>query len=99
MDLTPTAPSKRDSSPPGRPVSESALTTYMMGHSAFQLLFSGLELGLFALLYQKPGLNRQAIARSLGLEDHAARCLLFGLAAMGLLKKSADGYANSDIIS
>jgi len=73
-------------------------TISMMGHSAFQYLYSGLELGLFELLFGKPGRTRDDIADSLQLEDLPGRCLLFGLTALGLIRKYDEVYSNSVLI-
>lgn len=70
----------------------------MAGHSAFQLLWAGHELGLFGLLSRRPKLTRTEIAAELGLQDYPCRVLLVGLAALGLVVKEADGYRNATVV-
>ena len=43
------------------------------GHSAFQLLWAGVELGLYDELSQKPDQDLSSLAQSLGLESYPAR--------------------------
>lgn len=74
------------------------LTLCLMGHSAFQYFYAGLELGLFTTLERQPHLTVEDVAREAGLEHHPARCLLFGLTALGLLCKDDDGYTNAEVI-
>ncbi len=74
------------------------LTLYTMGHSAFQYLYAGLELGVFDLLQEKPGLGREEVARALGLEHLPSRCLLLGLTSLGLLQVSDGRYENSEFV-
>lgn len=81
------------------PESVRNLTLYMMGHSAFQYLYSGLELGLFELLLQNPDMRREDIASKLKLEELPSRCLLFGLTALGLVTKTKGVYSNSAFIT
>lgn len=65
------------------------------GHSAFQLLWAGVELELFTLLSQEPDLNLEQISERLGLQYYPCRVLLVGLTALGLIKKQELGYANA----
>ena len=68
------------------------------GHTAFQLLWAGLELGLYDLLAAKPDLNLDKIADALNLSRQPARILIVGLTALGIVKRSADGdYRNSEL--
>src|SRR6185295_11374755 len=53
------------------------------------------ELGLFTLLVQRPGLTAEEIASELKLEDRAARGLLLGVSALGLIRSSNGEFANS----
>lgn len=75
------------------------LTLCSMGHSAFQHLYAGFDLGVFDLLYREPGLQREDIAIALKLEKTPARCLLLGLTALDFVIKSTDVYFNSDLIN
>jgi len=68
------------------------------GHSAFQLLWAGLELGVFAALSKKPGMSRQEIARAANIESQPARILMTGLTALKLVVKDGDSYRNSALI-
>jgi len=74
------------------------LVLIMGGHSAFQLLWAGVELGLFDLLSESPNLTRAEIAERLGLQDYPCRVLLIGLTALGLTVKDADRYRNASLV-
>ncbi len=68
------------------------------GHSAFQLLWAGDQLGLYTLLADEPGLGLDEIARRLELETYPCRILLVGLTALGILRKEDGGYHNAELI-
>lgn len=65
------------------------------GHTAFQLLWAGVELGLFDTLSAKPGQTLDELARSLKLEHQPARILLIGLTALGIIKLENGRYNNA----
>ena len=65
------------------------------GHTAFALLWAGVELGLYALLEEEPGLTLEAIAKRLSIEHQPARILLTGLTALKILTKQKDRYFNA----
>lgn len=67
------------------------------GHTAFQLLWSGVQVGLFDTLAANPGLQRAQLCEKLGLEDYPARVLLTGLTALGLIRKEDEGYFNASL--
>ena len=68
------------------------------GHSAFQLLWAGVKLGLFAALSKNPGLTKNEIAEKIGIQAQPARILLTGLTALKLLVKEKDRYRNPAIV-
>jgi len=74
-------------------------TLCMMGHSAFQYVYAGLELRLFELLAGRPGLTRKDVARALRLEYLPSRCLLLGLTALGFLRRSGESYSNGPLVA
>lgn len=76
---------------------ENGLLMLMHGHVAFQLLWSGAELGLFALLSRRGPLTRERIAAALKLELQPTRILLMGLVSLRVLRKNGDHYANGDV--
>lgn len=73
------------------------LNLIAQGHSAFQLLWSAVKLGVFTELSREPGLELSAIGSRVGLEPYACRVLLVGLAALGLVTKSGNAYRNAAI--
>ena len=73
-------------------------TLCSMGHSAFQYLYAGFELGVFELLANSPGLSEAKIARGIRLGCIPGRCLVFGLTSLGFLAKEGSGYLNSSLI-
>lgn len=67
------------------------------GHTAFQLLWAGIELGVFDLLSQRPGLMLNELAECVELDLQPARILLVGLVALGLVVKSGERYRNAKL--
>jgi hypothetical protein len=68
------------------------------GHSAFQLLWAGVELGLYDQLAAKPDMNLDEVASALGLSRQPARILMTGLTALGLVIRSPQGsYRNASL--
>jgi L-tyrosine C(3)-methyltransferase len=74
------------------------LVLLSMGHSAFQLFYAALELGVFRLLYRAGALTRTEIGASLGLQSRPSRCLLLGLTALGLVQKAGERYSNAELL-
>ena len=68
------------------------------GHTAFQLLWAGVQLGVFALLSKEPGLSRTEISSNIGIQDQPAKVLLTGLAALRLVLKDGDAYRNARVV-
>jgi hypothetical protein len=67
------------------------------GHSAFQLLWAGVELGLFDFLSREPEAELEQIGARLGLARYPARVLLVGLTALGLVRKNGVRYRNANL--
>jgi hypothetical protein len=67
------------------------------GHTAFQLLWAGVELGLYDKLSAKPGQTLGELAQSMGLAHQPARILLIGLTALGVLKLENERYHNAEV--
>jgi hypothetical protein len=68
------------------------------GHSAFQLLWAGVELGLYDHLSAKPDMNLEEVAGVLGLAHQPARILMTGLTALGVVIRSPQGrYRNAGL--
>ncbi len=64
------------------------------GHIFFQTLSAAVELDLFTLLDEHPGLTCGEIASRLKVEEKPVRILLLGCASLGLVRKRSDGYFN-----
>jgi hypothetical protein len=75
------------------------LNFILFGHAAFQYLNAGCALGVFELLQSQPGLTRGEVSRALCLEELPTRILLFGLAALKLVRKDGRQYRNSSVIT
>ncbi|MEO7261983.1 MAG: methyltransferase [Jatrophihabitantaceae bacterium] len=84
---------------PATPLAEDDLTRILFGHSAFQYLRAGTELGLFDLLERRPGLDRKELATALELQDRALDILLLGVTALRLVDQSDDTYRNNQTVS
>jgi len=74
------------------------LVLLLYGHSAFQNLYAGCELGVFELLWKNPDLSQTEIAQHLQLEAYPTKALLLGLTALKLIQKVGDKYRNSLVI-
>lgn len=74
-----------------------SLVLISCGHTAFQLLWAGVQLGVFDLLSESPGLTRDEIAERIGLQSQPARILMTGLAALRLVEKDGAKFHNSKI--
>ncbi|MGR6033908.1 MAG: methyltransferase [Candidatus Nitrosoglobus sp.] len=67
------------------------------GHTAFQLLWAGVELGLYDLLSKNPESSFDEIANSLNLEPQPTRVLLTGLTVLRIIKKNGRQYTNAKL--
>jgi len=68
------------------------------GHTAFQLLWAGIELGVFTHLSRHPDASATEIAEAAVLEPQPARILLTGLTALKLILKDGEHYRNSALV-
>lgn len=62
------------------------------GHTAFQLLWAGVELGVFDRLSAQPGQNMDQLADALGIGPYPCSVLIVGLTALGLIKRDDNGH-------
>lgn len=74
------------------------LVQILYGHSAFQNLYAGCELGLFELLSKQPELSSTEISQHLNLAEYPTKALLLALTALKLIQKIGDRYRNSLVI-
>lgn len=75
-----------------------SLVLIMGGHTAFQLLWAGVQLGVFSALSDMPGISKADIGEKTKLEARPLRILLTGLTALRLIQKEGDSYRNSAIV-
>jgi ubiquinone/menaquinone biosynthesis C-methylase UbiE len=75
------------------------LTPVLLGHSAFQFVRAGCELGLFELLEGSPGLTREQLGEALKLQDRALDILLLGVTSLRLVDRGNGGYRNGAALS
>ena len=68
------------------------------GHTASQLLWAAVQLGVFDTLSATPDLTRDQIAKKIGLQSQPARILMTGLAALRLVQKEDDRFRNTPIV-
>jgi hypothetical protein len=68
------------------------------GHSAFQLLWAGVSLGVFDRLDEQPGQTLDQLATAVCLEPQPARILFSGLATLRLIQKETGKFRNSPIV-
>ena len=89
---------KTTGSPIISPFSLDDFTLILFGHSAFQYLNAGAELGIFEHLRSNPNASLGPIAAATGVPVQSMRCLLFGLTSLRLIIKSGDTYSNGSVI-
>ncbi|MFE4371733.1 methyltransferase [Streptomyces sp. NPDC056835] len=80
------------------PLTRDGLVGILFGAAAFQMLYSGSELGLFRLLRRRPGLSAGLIGQELGLAPRPARMLLLGTTALGLTEHTDGRYDNAPLV-
>lgn len=68
------------------------------GHTAFQLFWAGIRMGLFNLLSNKPGLKEEEIQQELKLEKKPMRILLAGLLTLGLIERKDSTLYNCQLV-
>ncbi|MDW8323359.1 MAG: methyltransferase [Burkholderiales bacterium] len=68
------------------------------GHTAFHLLWAGVQLGVFDELAKTQNLTRDEIAQRIGLQSQPARILMTGLAALRLVQKEGERFRNAPIV-
>jgi 1,4-dihydroxy-2-naphthoate octaprenyltransferase len=66
---------------------------------SFQLLRTAYDVGMFALLHERPGLRAFEIAEGLGLREYPTRILLLGLVPLRLVERIDDRYYNDPLLS
>ena len=68
------------------------------GHTAFQLLWAAIELGVFSFLSRRPGASSIEITKEIKLQAQPAKILLTGLTALNLVVKEKDNYRNAALV-
>lgn len=77
------------------PSAETGLVTRITtGMWESHTLVAAVDIGLFGFLDGNPGADADAVAQGLGVEPRPADVLLTACAALGLLERDGDGYAN-----
>ena len=79
-------------------VDEERLILLSAGHTAFQLLWAGIELGVYDQLSIQPGQTLDELAQALELARQPARILLIGLTALGIIRLENGRYYNAQLI-
>lgn len=80
------------------PIEESEfLRVIIHGVTAFELLRTALEFGVFERLEAAGGMDADRLADALAIERQPARILLMGLASLRLVTKAGDLYLNTAI--
>lgn len=67
------------------------------GATAFELLRTALEFEVFGHLDKAGGMTTAELAETLGADEQPVRVLLMGLAALRLVRREGDGYANTAV--
>ncbi len=67
----------------------------MGGHTAFQLMWAGIELGVFDHLHAHPGATFAQLKEATGLEHRPLRVLMTGVATLKLVLKDGDHFRNA----
>lgn len=71
------------------------LALIAQGHSAFQLLWAGVKLGVFDALSRAPGSSAEQLGTGMNLRPYPCRVLLVGLTALGLIVKKDEQFHNA----
>ena len=74
----------------------SNLEEILTGFRAYKALKAALDLGLFELLEQEPGLGREEIVRRLKINGMFIRSFLQALVDTGLITQDGDAYQNTE---
>lgn len=75
-----------------------SLVIIMGGHTAFQLLWAGVQLGVFTALSETPGMTKADLGSKTNLEARPLRILVTGLTTLKLILKEGDSYRNSAVV-
>src|SRR5687768_12922625 len=78
-------------------IDEEGLILLSAGHTAFQLLWAGIELDLYDKLSIRPAQTLDELAQSLKLALQPARILLIGLTALGIIRLENERYYNAQL--
>ncbi|EGB15611.1 Methyltransferase type 12 [Pseudodesulfovibrio mercurii] len=79
----------------GMPENAAGLESILNGYRAYQVFNTALELGLFELLHDEPGLDREVIAKRLKVNGMFIRSFLLSLRELGLITEDTEKFANS----
>ncbi len=74
------------------------LVLIMGGHTAFQILWAGVKLGVFEALSKSGGMTNAEIGQATRLEPRPLRILLTGLTSLRLILKDGEVYRNSEVV-
>jgi SAM-dependent methyltransferase len=80
------------------PLSMNELLLYVHGAAVIQLLRSGVELNVFTILHEFRHLTLGELNAHIRIDEQSIRTLFMGLAALRLVHKEGDQYANSPVI-
>lgn len=83
--------------PERKPLDWERLLLIAGGHTAFQLLWAGVELGLYDTLSEHPGQDLDSVSNALGIGAYPARVLMVGLTALGVVELREGRYSNADL--
>lgn len=72
-----------------------AIALISQGHSAFQILWAGVRLGVFEHLHRMPSAPLEALASELKLRRQPTMILMSGLASLGLVQCQGGRYLNT----
>ncbi len=76
---------------------EELLRLVMFGHLHFQSLWAGIELKVFEILEQHGDQTLHELAERVGLAHQPAKMVVANLAALGLVEKRGEAYANGPL--
>lgn len=79
-------------------LTEERLILFSAGHTIFQLLWAGLELGVYDKLSEKSGQTLEELAHALHLDHQPARILMIGLTSLGIVTLENNRYGNAQLI-
>lgn len=84
--------------PEGQIQGQELLRLVMFGHTHFQSLWAGIDLGVFELLHARGPLTLAQVGEATGLATQPTRIVLSNLVALGFVERRGEAYASGPLV-